>query len=83
MNYQYGSKSLIRYKFCGMNLWMHIKAFLETVEDHELAKVRNAYEQLCGEWSDFERDVKNEIRYLEQTVFSACEIQRQALRQIF
>ena len=30
---------------------------LETVQDDEVAKVRNIWEQVCGEWSDFERDV--------------------------
>ena len=38
---------------------------LETVQDDELAKVRNVWEQVCGEWSDFERDVRDEIKYLE------------------
>ena len=41
---------------------------LETVQDDELAKVRNIWEPVCGEWSDFERDVRDEIKYLEQTV---------------
>ena len=26
-NYQSGSKSLVRHRFCGMNLWMHIMTF--------------------------------------------------------
>ena len=34
---------------------------LETVQDDELAKVRNIWEQVSGEWSDFERDVRDEI----------------------
>ena len=52
-----------------MNLWMHnYNDILETVQDNELAKVRNIWEQVCGEWSDFERDVRDEIKYLEQTV---------------
>ena len=37
---------------------------LETVQDDELAKVRNIWEPVCGEWSDFERDVRDEIQYL-------------------
>ena len=37
----------------------------------ELAKVRNIWEQVCGEWSDFERDVRDEIKYLEQTVLES------------
>ena len=41
---------------------------METVQDEELAKVRNIWEPVCGEWSDFERDVRDEIKYLEQTV---------------
>jgi len=44
---------------------------LETVQDKELAKVRNIWEQVCGEWSDFERDVRDEIKYLEQTVLES------------
>ena len=28
-NYQSGSKSLVRHRFCGMNLWMHIMTFWE------------------------------------------------------
>lgn len=44
---------------------------LETVPDNELAKVRNIWEQVCGEWSDFERDVRDEIKYLEQTVLES------------
>ena len=27
MNYQSGSKSLVRHRFCGMNLWMHTMTF--------------------------------------------------------
>ena len=47
---------------------------LETVQDDELAKVRNIWEQVCGEWSDFERDVRDEIKYLEQTVLESNSV---------
>ena len=40
----------------------------------ELAKVRNIWEQVCGEWSDFERDVRDEIKYLEQTVLESNSV---------
>ena len=47
---------------------------LETVQDDEVAKVRNIWEQVCGEWSDFERDVRDEIKYLEQTVLESNSV---------
>ena len=47
---------------------------METVQDDELAKVRNIWEQVCGEWSDFERDVRDEIKYLEQTVLESNSV---------
>ena len=47
---------------------------LETVQDDDLAKVGNIWEQVCGEWSDFERDVRDEIKYLEQTVLESNSV---------
>ena len=47
---------------------------LETVQDDDLAKVRNIWEQVCGEWSDFERDVRDEIKYLEETVLESNSV---------
>ena len=47
---------------------------LETVQDDESAKVRNIWEQVCGKWSDFERDVRDEIKYLEQGVLESNSV---------
>ena len=33
----------------------------EIVQDDESANLRDIWEQACGEWSSFERDVRDEI----------------------
>ena len=46
----------------------------EIVESEELAIVRDIWEQVCGEWFNFEKDVRDEIKYLEQTVLESCSV---------
>ena len=46
----------------------------EIVQDEELANVKDIWEQVCGEWSNFERDVRDEIKYLEQTVLESGSV---------
>ena len=46
----------------------------EVVQDEELANVRYIWEQAGGEWSSFERDVRDEIRYLEQTALDSGSV---------
>ena len=36
--------------------------------------VRDIWEQVCGEWFNFEKDVRDEIKYLEQTVLESCSV---------
>lgn len=46
----------------------------EIVQEDELANVRDMWDQACGEWSNFERDVRDEIKYLEQTVLESVSV---------
>ena len=46
----------------------------DIVESDELAIVRDTWEQVCGEWFNFEKDVSDEIKYLEQTVLESCSV---------
>ena len=46
----------------------------ETALDEELASIRDIWEQVCGEWSNFERDVRDEIKYLEQAVLETGSV---------
>ena len=46
----------------------------EIVESNELAIVRDIWEQVCGEWFNFEKEVRDEIKYLEQTVLESCSV---------
>ena len=46
----------------------------ETAQDEELASIRDIWEQVCGEWSNFERDVRDEIKYLEQAVLESRSV---------
>ena len=46
----------------------------EIVESDELAIVRDIWEQVCGEWFNFEKDVRDEIKYLEETVLESCPV---------
>ena len=46
----------------------------EIVQEDELANVRDMWDQACGEWSNFERDVRDEIKYLEQTVLESGSV---------
>ena len=46
----------------------------ETAESDELAIVRDIWEQVCGEWFNSEKDVRDEIKYLEQTVLESCSV---------
>ena len=46
----------------------------ETAQDEELASIRDIWEQVGGEWSNFERDVKDEIKYLEQAVLESGSV---------
>ena len=39
-----------------------------------MAIVRDIWEQVCGEWFNFEKDARDEIRYLEQTVLKSCSV---------
>ena len=38
----------------------------EIAHDHELKNVEAIWEQVCHEWCDFEKDARDEIKYLEQ-----------------
>ena len=45
----------------------------EMVQDDELENVKDIWEQARGEWSNFERNVRDEIKYLEQSALeSGC-----------
>ena len=55
---------------------------METAQDDELAKVRNIWEQVCGEWSDFERDVRDEIKSLEQTVLESNSVTSKGSKRV-
>ena len=46
----------------------------EIVESDELAIIRDIWEQVCGEWFNFEKDVRDENKYLEQTVLESCSV---------
>lgn len=46
----------------------------EMVQDDELVNVRDIWEQACGEWSNFERDVRDEIKYLEQSALESGSV---------
>ena len=46
----------------------------EIVQDEELANVRGIWKQVCGKWSNFERDVRDEITYLQQTVLESGSV---------
>ena len=46
----------------------------EIVESDELAIVRDIWEHVCGEWFNSEKNVRDEIKYLEQTVLEFCQI---------
>ena len=46
----------------------------EIVESDELAIVRDIREQVCGEWFNFEKDVGDEIKYLEPAVLESCSV---------
>ena len=46
----------------------------EIVESDKLAIVRDIWEQVCGEWFNFEKDVRDETKYLEQTVLESCSV---------
>lgn len=44
------------------------------VEDDELENVRDIWEQACGEWSNFEKDVRDENKYLEQSALESGSV---------
>ena len=46
----------------------------EIVESDELAIVRDIWEQVCGEWFNFEKDARDESKYFEQTVLESCSV---------
>lgn len=52
----------------------------EIVQDDELENVRDIWEQACGECSNFERDVRDEIKYLEQAVLESGSVSSKGSR---
>ena len=44
---------------------------IEIAQDHEMKNVEAIWEQVCREWYDFERDAREQIKYLEQTMLDS------------
>ena len=42
--------------------------------DQELVSVNAIWEQVHDEWRNFERNVREEIKYLEQAMLESCSI---------
>ena len=59
-------------------LWSEIgDTFCEIIEiaqDHEMRNVEAILEQVCRQWFDFEKDAREEIKYLEQTMLDSGSV---------
>ena len=59
-------------------LWNEIgntySEIIEIAQDHEMRNVEAIWEQVCREWYDFEKDAREEIKYLEQTMLDSGSV---------
>ena len=56
-------------------LWSEIgdtySEIIKIAQDYEMRNVEAIWEQVCREWYDFEKDAREEIKYLEQTMLDS------------
>ena len=66
-------------------LWNEIgdihSEIIEIAQDHEMKNVEAIWEQVCREWYDFERDAREEIKYLEQTMLDSGSVSSKGSRK--
>ena len=59
-------------------LWSEIgdtySEIIEIAQDYEMRNVEAIWEQVCREWYDFEKDAREEIKYLEQTMLDSGSV---------